>query len=66
VGPIGTAATDWPILPAPGDYDDGEFGGMKIGGETEVHVLGENPPQRHFVHHKSHSTRSGIEPWPPR
>jgi hypothetical protein len=29
--PLGTAATDWPILPAPGDYDDGEFGGLKIG-----------------------------------
>jgi hypothetical protein len=32
LGPIGTAATDWPIVPAPGDYDDGEFGGIKIGG----------------------------------
>jgi hypothetical protein len=21
----------WPIVPASGDYDDGEFGGMKIG-----------------------------------
>jgi hypothetical protein len=31
LGPFGTAATDWPIVPAPGDYDDGEFGGMKIG-----------------------------------
>jgi hypothetical protein len=31
LGPLGTAATDWPILAAPGDYDDGEFGGMKIG-----------------------------------
>jgi hypothetical protein len=29
MGPLGTAATDWPIVPAPGD--DGEFGGMKIG-----------------------------------
>jgi hypothetical protein len=29
--PLGTAATDWPIVPAPCDYDDGEFGGMKIG-----------------------------------
>jgi hypothetical protein len=29
--PLGTAATDWPIVPSPGDYDDGEFGGMKIG-----------------------------------
>jgi hypothetical protein len=25
------AATDRPIVPAPGDYDDGEFGEMKIG-----------------------------------
>jgi hypothetical protein len=31
LGPLGTAATVWPIVPAPGDYDDGEFGGMKIG-----------------------------------
>jgi hypothetical protein len=31
LGPLGTATTDWPIVPAPGDYDDGEFGGMKIG-----------------------------------
>jgi hypothetical protein len=31
MGPLGTSATDWPIVPAPGDYDDGEFGGIKIG-----------------------------------
>jgi hypothetical protein len=28
LGPLGTAATDRPIVPAPGDYDDGEVGGM--------------------------------------
>jgi hypothetical protein len=28
---VDTSATEWPIVPAPGDYDDGEFGGMKIG-----------------------------------
>jgi hypothetical protein len=28
MGPLGTSATEWPIVP---DYDDGEFGGMKIG-----------------------------------
>jgi hypothetical protein len=26
--PLGTAATNRPIVPAPGDYDDGEIGGM--------------------------------------
>jgi hypothetical protein len=31
LGPLGMSATDWPIVPAPADYDDGEFGGMKIG-----------------------------------
>jgi hypothetical protein len=30
VGPLGTSATEWPIVPASDDYDDGEFGGMKI------------------------------------
>jgi hypothetical protein len=28
LGPLGTAATYRPIVPAPGDYDDGETGGM--------------------------------------
>jgi hypothetical protein len=27
-GPLGTAATNRPIVPAPGDYDDGEVDGM--------------------------------------
>jgi tetrahydromethanopterin S-methyltransferase subunit G len=27
-GPLGTAATNRPIVPAPGDYDDGEISGM--------------------------------------
>jgi hypothetical protein len=33
LGPLGTSATEWPIVPAPGDCDDddGEFGGMKTG-----------------------------------
>jgi hypothetical protein len=28
LGPLDTAATNRPIVPTPGDYDDGEIGGM--------------------------------------
>jgi hypothetical protein len=31
MSPLGTSATEWPIVPAPGDYDDGELDGIKIG-----------------------------------
>jgi hypothetical protein len=31
MGPLGTSATEWTIVPAPGDYEDGEFGVMKVG-----------------------------------
>jgi hypothetical protein len=37
----------------------GAIGGMKIGRGTEV--LGENLLQHHFVLHKSHMTRPGLE-----
>jgi hypothetical protein len=35
----------------------------RLAGKTEV--LGENPPQRHFVHHKSHLTRPRMKPGKP-
>jgi hypothetical protein len=31
LGSLGTAATNRPIVTTPGDYDDGELGGMMIG-----------------------------------
>jgi hypothetical protein len=31
LGPLGTEANNRPIVPAPGDYEDGEIGGMMIG-----------------------------------
>jgi hypothetical protein len=31
LGPLGTSAIYWPIVPAPGDCEDGELCGMKIG-----------------------------------
>jgi hypothetical protein len=63
---LGTATTTG-LLYQPrmiGEGDCEEIGGMKIGGGTEV--LGENLSQRHLVHQKSHMTRHGFEPGPPR
>jgi hypothetical protein len=51
LGPLGTAATDWP---APGDHDDGEFSGIKIG-KGKGNIL-----------RKSTSAPLGFEPGPPR
>jgi hypothetical protein len=31
LGPLGTSATEWPIVPAPDDCDEGEFGRMRTG-----------------------------------
>jgi hypothetical protein len=63
LGPLATAATNRPIVPAPGNYDDGEKLVEWLAGETEVLV--ENLSQCRFVHHKPHML-PGREPGPPR
>jgi hypothetical protein len=61
-GPLGTTVTNRPIVRAPGDYDDGEIGGMMIGKGTEV--TGENLPQCRLS--TTNPTRLlGREPGPP-
>jgi hypothetical protein len=39
VGPPGTSATNLLIVPAPGDCENGEFGGMKIGRGITSYVV---------------------------
>jgi hypothetical protein len=51
----------WTIVPAPGDCEDGDLVEWRLAGESEV--LGENLPQHHFAHHKSHFTRPGPTRW---
>jgi hypothetical protein len=36
LGPLGTSATYWPIVPAPGDCEDGEFDGMNDRGNRST------------------------------
>jgi hypothetical protein len=64
LGPLGTAATKMPIVPAPGDYDDGEIRGMMIGRgnrstRRKTAPVPLRPPQTPHA-------LSGREPGPPR
>jgi hypothetical protein len=65
LSPLGTATTTGLLYPHHmiNDGDCGSVGRMKIGSVKQV--LGENRPQRRFVHHKSHITRPGLEPEQP-
>jgi hypothetical protein len=47
LGPLGTSATYWPIVPAPGGCEDGEFDGMNGRGNRSTRPdSGLNPGRR--------------------
>jgi hypothetical protein len=56
-------ATNWPIVLPRLIVMMENLVERRLAGEAEV--LGENLPQRHFGHRKSHLTRPRIEPEPP-
>jgi hypothetical protein len=64
LGPLGTSPTEWPIVPAPGDCDDGEFGGMKIGrGNRSTR---RKPAPAPLYPPQIPLARPGLQPGPPR
>jgi hypothetical protein len=63
LSPLGTAATTGLLYQSQVVIVE-QLVEWRLAGETEV--LGEKLPHRHFVHHKSHMTRPGLEPGPPR
>jgi hypothetical protein len=63
LGPLGTAATKGPIVPAPGDYDDGEIGGMIGRGNRSTR---KKPSPVPLCPPQTQHALPGREPWPPR
>jgi hypothetical protein len=51
LSPLGTAATNKLIVPAPGNYDDAKIGGMTGRGNRSTRI--KSAPCR-LVHHKPH------------
>jgi hypothetical protein len=64
LGPLGTSANEWPIIPAPSDCDDGEFGGMKIG--REIRSTRRKPAPEPLCPPQIPLARPGLEPGPLR
>jgi hypothetical protein len=63
LGPLGTATTNRPIVPAPGDYDDGEIGGMIGRGNRSSR---RKPAQKSLCAPQIPHDLTGREPGPPR
>jgi hypothetical protein len=64
MGPLGTATTNRPIVQAPGDYDNGEIGGMMIGrGNRSTR---RNPAAVPLCLPLTPHAMPGREPGPPR
>jgi hypothetical protein len=64
LGPLSTAATNTPIVPASGDYDDGEIGGIMIGrGNLSTRI---KPAPVPLCPPQTPHALPGHEPGPPR
>jgi hypothetical protein len=63
LGPFGTTATNRPIVPAPGDYDDGEIGGMFGRGDRSILRI---PAPVPLCPPQTPHALPGREPGPPR
>jgi hypothetical protein len=64
VGPLGTAATNRPIVPAPSDYDDGEIGGLMTGRGNRSNRR--KPAPMPLCPSLTPHALPGCEPGPPR
>jgi hypothetical protein len=63
LGPLGTSDTNWSIVPAPGDYEDGEFGGMIGKGNRSIR---RKPAPVPFCPPQIPHDVTGLEPGLPR
>jgi hypothetical protein len=63
LGPLGTAATNRPIVPGPADYDNGEIGGMIGRGNRSTQ---RKPAPLPLCPPKTPHILTGHEPGPPR
>jgi hypothetical protein len=66
LGPLGTAAINRPIVPAPGDYDDGGIGGMISRGNRSTRrkpaPVPLCPPQTPHACLDANPGRRGVKP----